>query len=178
MFCIYIFYMPISYELPSLIVSGKFGTASTAAIVAGFSTLISIPIGAAFGYFFKKMHDLVFPLGFVLATLGFLIISLATNLVVLYAGVIVLGFGFGMANPYMYNWLDWSAPQNSVNLATTIVLVLVNVGCAISPTVVDTLAQWVHLGSPRGIMILSTIAYVIITIYACVHYLNVHKQSN
>lgn len=178
MFCIYIFYMPISYELPSLIVSGKFGTASTAAIVAGFSTLISIPIGAAFGYFFKKMHDLVFPLGFVLATLGFLIISLATNLVVLYAGVIVLGFGFGMANPYMYNWLDWSAPQNSVNLATTIVLVLVNVGCAISPTVVDTLAQWVHLGSPRGIMILSTIAYVIITIYACVHYLNVHKQRN
>lgn len=176
MFVIYVFYMPMSYELPSLIVSGKFGTASTAAIVAGFSTLISIPIGAAFGYFFKKMHDTVFPVSFILVTLGFLIISFATNLVVLYVGVIVLGFGFGMANPYMYNWLDWSAPQNSVNLATTIVLVLVNIGCAVSPTVVDTIANLINLGSPRGIMILSTIAFAIISVYACIHYLNVHKQ--
>ena len=41
----------------------------------------------------------------------------------------------------MYNWLDWAAPEGSVNLGTTIVLVLVNIGCFLSPTIVDAMSN-------------------------------------
>ena len=52
--------------------------------------------------------------------------------------MVITGIGFGFAVPYMYNWLGWAAPQNSVNLATTLVLVMVNVGCFVSPTVMGS----------------------------------------
>lgn len=177
MFAIFAFYMPMSYELPSLIVAEKMGTASTSALIAGVSTLFGIPIGASFGFFFKRLHDLIFPAGFCLVALGLLMVALAPNIVVLFIGVIVLGFGFGLGVPYMYNWLDWACPEGSVNLATTIVLVLVNVGCALSPTIVNAIGSVLGMTTPRGIMLLSTIAFVIIAVYAIVHYLGVHKTS-
>ncbi len=61
-------------------------------------------------------------------------------------GCLILGIGFGLGVPYMYNWLDWSAPANSVNLATTIVLVLVNVGCAISPMIINAVTSSAKMG--------------------------------
>jgi len=177
MFVIFTFYMPMAYELPSLIVSQQMGTASTAALVAGFSTLIGIPIGASFGFFFKRLHDKIFPVGFSLITIGFLITAFSPNIVILFLGVIILGFGFGLGIPYMYNWLDWSAPANSINLATTIVLVLVNIGCAVSPSLIALIATPLGLDHPRGIMLLSTLAFLIIAIYATIHYLGVHKAK-
>lgn len=177
MFLIFLFYMPMSYKLPTLIVEEHLGSSSTPALVAGISTLISIPIGASFGFFFKKLHDKIFPVGFAIVTLGFLITTFAGNLAMLFAGVIVLGFGFGLGVPYMYNWLDWAAPEGSVNLATTIVLVLVNLGCSVSPTVVDALSGLTGSTSSRAAMLVSTIFFALITVYAYIHYLKVHRVA-
>lgn len=174
MFLIFTFYMPFSYTLPSLIISKGLGSASTSALITGLSTLVSIPIGASFGFFFKKIHDKILPLGMSLVTLGLLLIALSPNIIVLFIAVIILGFGFGVAVPYMYNWLDWAAPEDSVNLGTTIVLVLVNIGCFLSPTIVDALSNALGMGSPEGIMLLSTGAYLLLTVYAFAHYLRVH----
>ncbi|ASG78772.1 MFS transporter [Lactiplantibacillus pentosus] len=179
MFLVFTFYMPFSYELPSLIVNEGLGNASTAALIAGLSTLVSIPIGASFGFFFKRLHDRIFPLGFVLVAAGFLLIAVATNIIFLFIAVVILGFGFGLGVPYLYNWLDWAAPEQSLNLATTIVLVLVNIGCFVSPTIMDALAGAVGHGTPRGMMVLSGVAFICIAIYAVGHYLHVHRtQAN
>lgn len=174
MFLIFMFYMPMSYKLPALIVQERLGNSSIPALIAGISTLVSIPIGASFGFFFKRLHDKIFPIGFLLVTLGFLMIALASNIYVLFAGVIILGFGFGLGCPYMYNWLDWVAPEGSVNLATTVVLVFVNLGCFVSPTIIDALTGMLGNNSPKAVMYLSAFAFGLITIYAYVHYLNVH----
>jgi MFS family permease len=123
------------------------------------STLVGIPIGASFGFFFKHLHDKVFPLGFALLVLGFMLLAMANNIIFLSISVVVLGFGFGIGVPYMYNWLDWAAPQDSINLGTTIVLVLVNIGCFISPTVINLIGGLTGNTTPRGIMILSSIAF-------------------
>lgn len=77
----------------------------------------------------------------------------------------------------MYNWLDWSAPADSVNLATTVVLVLVNIGCFVSPTIIDGITKLFGSSSPRVAMMISTIAFGLITVYAFIHYLSVHKKS-
>lgn len=176
MFLIFLFYMPVSYSLPSLIVDEGLGTSSTAALIAGFSTLVGIPIGASFGFLFKHLHDKVFPLGFAMVACGFILLALSSNLTFLFVSIIVLGFGFGIGVPYMYNWLDWAAPSNSINLGTTIVLVLVNVGCFVSPTIINFLSSLFGKATPRGIMILSAAAFALIFIYALGHYLKVHQQ--
>ncbi|MGV3126541.1 MFS transporter [Streptococcus orisratti] len=174
MFFIFMLYLPMSYKLPTMIVENSIGTTSTAAMVAGFSTLVGIPIGASFGFFFKKLHDMIFPLGFLLVTLGFLLTAYSQNLAILLLSMVITGVGFGFAVPYMYNWLGWAAPQNSVNLATTIVLVMVNIGCFISPTVMGSLSSF--LGSEaKNTLLISAIGFAIITAYAIVHYIKVHK---
>ena len=176
MFFIFLFFMPSAFKLPVLIIEEGFGDASTPALVAGISTLVGIPTGAAFGYLFKKLHDKILPLGFALVTLGFLGISLAPNLVILFLAVLLLGFGFGIAIPYMYNWLGWAAPEGSVNLAMTLVLILVNIGCFLSPTLLGSLSSLFGWTSARGVMYLSTIGYVIIFLYSLGHYFRVHKK--
>ena len=177
MFLIFTFYMTITFKLPILIVQGKLGSTSQAALVAGFSTLIAIPIGACFGIVFKKIHDLIFPTSYLFVTLGFLGISLAQSMPILLGSIVLLSIGFGLGVPYMYNWLDWSAPVDSVNLATTVVLVLVNIGCFVSPTIIDGITNLCGSSSPRVAMLVSTVAFGLITVYAFIHYLSVHKKS-
>lgn len=102
-----------------------------------------------------------------------LLITFAPNFAILASGNLLLGIGFGLAVPYMYNWLDWSAPQNSVNLATTIVLVLVNVGCAVSPMILNAVTS-----NAKSVMLISTTFFVLFTIYAFAHYFRVHSVSS
>lgn len=148
---IFLFYMPMSYKIPEFVVSYKLGTASQYSVLAGCLNLVSIPIGASF---------------------GFLAVAFSTSFVMLTISSVIMGIGFGLSVPYMYNWLDWAAPAGSVNLATTVVLVLVNIGCFISPTVLGMMSS-----DPKMVLIISGIFFVIFTIYALGHYLNVHKKD-
>lgn len=173
MFFIFLFYMPMSFKIPALVVQEKLGTVSEVSALTGVLNLVGIPIGASFGFFFKKLHDKIFPLGFGLVAIGFFIIALASNFVMLSLGCLILGIGFGLGVPYMYNWLDWSAPANSVNLATTIVLVLVNVGCAISPMIINAVTSSAKMG-----LLISAIFFACFSIYAIIHYLRVHKKQS
>ena len=125
----------MSFALPSLIVNEKLGTSSSAALLSGISTLVGIPMGASFGFFFKKLHDKIFPTGFGLVTIGFILVSVA------------------------------------------IVLVLVNIGCFISPTVVNAILGAFNGTSSRQIMLISAAAFAIIFVYSVVHYINVHRQK-
>lgn len=171
MFFIFLFYMPISFKIPTFVVQEKLGTVSQLSVLTGVLSLVSIPVGASFGFFFKKLHDKIFPLGFTILTVGFFTITFAVNFAMLAVGNLILGIGFGLALPYMYNWLDWSAPKNSVNLATTIVLVLVNVGCAISPMVLNAISS-----NAKVILLISSCFFAIFTVYAFIHYMKVHKK--
>lgn len=169
---IFLFYMPMSYKIPEFVVSYKLGTASQYSVLAGFLNLVSIPIGAFFGFFMKRLHDKIFPLGFGIVAIGFLAVAFSTSFVMLTISSVIMGIGFGLSVPYMYNWLDWAAPAGSVNLATTVVLVLVNIGCFVSPTVLGMMSS-----DPKKVLIISGIFFVIFTIYALGHYLNVHKKA-
>lgn len=170
MFFIFLFCMPMSFKIPALVVQEKLGTVSALSALTGVLSLVGIPVGASFGFFFKKLHDKIFPIGFTFIAVGFFLISFAINFVMLAVGLLILNIGFSLGVPYMYNWLDWSAPENSVNLATTIVLVLVNVGCAISPMIINAITPSAKMG-----LLISAIFFVCFAVYAWIHYARVHK---
>lgn len=177
MFVIFVFFMPMAYKLPILITQEGLGNLTQAALLAGISSLLGIPLGASFGYFFKILHDKIFPLGFILLASGFAILTIAPNLIVVFIGMVLLGFGSGLAIPYMYNWLAWAAPEKSMNLATTIVLVMVNIGCFLSPYIINTLTAFFGNDSPRMTMFASTLAFIALAVYAIAHYIRVHRVS-
>lgn len=176
-FILFIFYMPISYKLPLLVTSEKLGSMSQYAALTGITGLCGIPLGASLGMFFKKLHDKIFPLGFLITALGFLLFGFATNLVMIFAGNIVLGFGAALAIPYLYNWISWAAPHGSVNLATTIALVLINIACSISPYILNSLSGLLGNSTPRFAMFICAAAFILLTVYGLGHYLRVHRVN-
>ncbi|EOT40417.1 MFS transporter [Enterococcus columbae] len=177
MFIIFTFYMPMAYKLPVLITQEGLGTLPQAAFLAGISSLLGIPLGASFGYFFKKLHDKIFPIGFGLVAIGFFVLFSAVHLVMVFIAMVIIGFGFGLGVPYMYNWLAWAAPEKAMNLATTLVLVMVNIGCFISPYLLNWLTAIFGQNTPRMTMLVSTVAFGVISIYALFHYINVHRLA-
>lgn len=176
MFFMYVFFMPMSFKLPQLATSQKIANVSQIAFVSSVVTLIGIPVGMCYGFLKKKLHDLILPIGLLLQVAGLLAIAYAVNLPMLFVAVIVLGAGFGLSVPYIFNWLDEAAPKNSVNFATTITLILVNIGCAVSPTIINWLGATLGSGTPRSDMTMAGIGMAILFCYSIVHYLQIKKQ--
>lgn len=177
MFLMYLFYMPISFELPAFIVDNHIGSPSTTGLVTGISTLIGIPVGAIFGKVYGKLHSKVFPIGFGLVALGFLMIVFSKNLAILIASVIVVGIGYGLGEPFLYNWIDNVAERNIINLVTTIVLILSNIGSFISPQVINSLAKVTNHATSQGIFMISSILYVIIFAFALIYYFTAGRKE-
>ena len=50
MFFIFLFYMPMSFKIPALVVQEKLGTVSEVSALTGVLNLVGIPIGASFGF--------------------------------------------------------------------------------------------------------------------------------
>ena len=169
MFFMYVFFMPMSFKLPQLATSQK---------LASVVTLIGIPVGMCYGLLKKKLKDLILPIGLFLQVAGLLAIAYAVNLPMLVVAVIVLGAGFGLSVPYIFNWLDEAAPKNSVNFATTITLILVNIGCAASPTIVNWLGTTFGGGTPRSDMTMAGIGMAVLFCYSIVHYFQLKKKHH
>ena len=176
MFFMYVFFMPMTFKLPQLATTQKIANVSQIAFVSSVATLVGIPVGMCYGYLKKKLQDLILPIGLLLQVVGLLALAYASNLPVLVIAVIVLGTGFGLSVPYIFNWLDEAAPRNSVNFATTITLVLVNVGCAASPTIIDWLGSNLGNGSPRADMTMAGAGMIILFCYSLIHYFKVRKH--
>lgn len=174
-FFVMTFYTPLSFDLPRLLVEQGMGTASTAALITSISTLVCIPFGMCFGFLYKHLHDKIFPLSQLLLCIGFLVIALSSNVILVFVGIIILSLGLYTSGPYLYNWLDWAAPTGSVNLGTTIILVAVNVGTFISPVIVDWITGIFKSGSARSTMWLCSIVFLLMTVYGAIHYVRVHN---
>ncbi|RMC48154.1 MFS transporter [Lactobacillus sp. ESL0225] len=176
MFFMYIFFMPMTFKLPQLAISQKIADVSQVAFVSSMITLIGIPVGLAYGYLKKKLQDLILPIGLFLQVVGLLAIAVSANLLMLIFAAIVLGTGFGLSVPYIFNWLGNVAPKNSINFATTITLILVNIGCAVSPTIINWLGNTLGNGSARTDIIIASLGMTILFCYSGVHYLQTKNK--
>ncbi|RHW54853.1 MFS transporter [Lactobacillus bombicola] len=176
MFFMYVFFMPMTFKLPQLAITQKIANVSQVAFVSTIVTLIGIPVGMFYGYLKKKLQDLILPIGLFLQVTGLLAIAFAVNLPILMIAAIVLGAGFGLSVPYIFNWLGEVAPKNSVNFATTITLILVNIGCAVSPTIINWLGNNLSNESPRADMTIAGLGMTILFCYSIMHYFKTQKQ--
>lgn len=138
---IYIFYMALAYKLPRFIVGFYLGTESMASVMLAVIAITGIPCGIAFNWFYIKLHQWVWVLCMVLNALGFYLISSARNTFVLVVGCIVLGAGFGIVMPYIFKSISLSVPDQLSNLATTLCLIMMDIGAVISPFVISIIAK-------------------------------------
>lgn len=137
MFMFFLFWMVQAYKIPAILVEKGIGTVNEASTLTGILNIIAIPSGALFGSTFKKINTFVAPLGYGMMALGMLIIAFGINFTLLFIGAIILGLGFGFGFSYLFFWLDGVTNKDTVNIATTICLIALNIGGAVSPIVIN-----------------------------------------
>ncbi|MGT2755142.1 MFS transporter [Streptococcus ovis] len=160
LFLFFIFLVPMSYKMPQLVVSKEIGTASDASTIYGIFTLIGIPVSIGYGYLKSKIGQNLYPLSLLCLAVGFGMMGMTTNLMLIYLAGIINGIGFGLAVPFGYNWISEVAEKNSINLATTVALLSINMGVFLSPVVINGLGAFLTNGQPDSLMYLSAIGFV------------------
>ncbi|MFT8323867.1 MFS transporter [Oenococcus sicerae] len=167
-FLTFVFFFALQINLPELITSKKIASLSQVSILSGISTLVSIPVGASFGFISKKLHNNIFPIGFGLIALGFLLVAFSSNLWVISTGIIIAGIGFGISVPFIYVQMARTAPKNSTNLASTILLVATNIGVFLSPTIVNFASSLIGKTNAQTNILFSCIVFVILSIVSLI----------
>ncbi|GGE29716.1 hypothetical protein GCM10011510_08750 [Streptococcus himalayensis] len=160
LFCFFIILVPMSYKMPQLVVSKGIGTAGDASTIYGIFTLVGIPVSLGYGFLKNKIGQNLYPMSLLCLVLGFGTMSLTTNLALLYMAGIINGIGFGLAVPFGYNWISEVADKESVNLATTVALLSINMGVFLSPVVMNGLGNLLTDGQPDTIMRISAVGFI------------------
>ena len=65
--------------------------------------------------------------------------------------------------PFIFKWIDNVSAKNAVNFSTTIVLIMMDIGCTISPLVIALIDH-----TARGALFSSAIFFTLLTIYGLI----------
>ncbi|WP_338214183.1 MFS transporter [Companilactobacillus muriivasis] len=147
-FFIYVFFMVVTVKLADLLTYKNIGTAGQAATILGGFTLVSMIVGLFYGMIHKVLKSLILPLGFLVMTVGFMILTSANTLSAVTSGVMIIGLGFAVIIPYIYTMINVVAPAGSKNLASSIMLIFTNIGVFLSPTLINYLSSFLGNSQP------------------------------
>ena len=130
--------MAVSIDLSFLL--GKLGYDSA---VAGLVTAVFFLSMMTPGLFINRILALlkgnILWVSLLFIALGLLDISLNSSLLFIVIGCIVAGFGYGMAQPYIYDATASSASANKVTAALALVMTMNYVAIVVSPFVIELL---------------------------------------
>ena len=130
--------MAVSIDLPFLL--GKLGHDSA---VDGLVTAVFFLSMMTPGLFINRILALlkgnILWVSLLFIALGLLDISLNSSLLFIVIGCIVVGFGYGMAQPYIYDATASLASANKVTTALALVMTMNYVAIVVSPFVIELL---------------------------------------
>ena len=109
---------------------------STAATVAAMAlncyTIFAMIGGGIFGTIFKKIPQWVIPIGWALCALGAFFIFVVSNVPAIYAGLILIGFGFDIVYPCAFSWCGAVSAPAAYAKGISTIQTMMNVGSFLS----------------------------------------------
>ncbi|MGY3777062.1 MFS transporter [Isobaculum melis] len=154
---LYAFFMVLMLKMSTFLMETNLGQPENAASILSAVTIVGIVIGVVYGKIFKLLKKFVLPIGILGMGLGFFIIANASSLLLVVVGASIAGVCFSLAAPYLFILTGEVAPTNSVNLATSLLLVGINLGVFLSPTLVNGLGQLFSLSDAKGNLFICSI---------------------
>ncbi|MDF7671846.1 MFS transporter [Lactobacillus sp. ESL0701] len=170
-----IFYMPINFTMPRLIIQKQLGSASTAALVAGIVQIATMATASLFGYMMKHVGKIIFPIGFLLVMTGYFAISQANNIAILICALLIMGIGNSFCLPFIYNWMALLTNSNTATIGQSILMIALNIGTVLSPKIVNSINQMMGSNDPCNVMIICACGDLCLAIIATINY--VHNRS-
>ena len=138
--CIGIFVYAMIYftffgYLAFVIDSKNLGDASISGLATMIMTLFSIIMGVVFGKLVRTIQRFILTFSLLGNAIGFLFLSLASSIGMIFIGAAFIGVGFGLLMPYGTMKITDAAPKKAATFANGLFMTFVNIGTALSPTI-------------------------------------------
>jgi MFS family permease len=123
-----------------VIMTGKLGKAAVAGYILSVLSLSAMISGIILSQILALLRRYAVPLTIVLMGAGFWLLGHATNVPMIFMAVTIIGFCFGIIQPFLFVFVQKVAPQDSRALAMAIVGSSIFLGQFLSPIVLEGIA--------------------------------------
>lgn len=163
-FFLYCFFFTLMLKMATFLGETGIGTLENAAAILSGVTLIGIVVGVIYGKIFGVLKNFVLPVGVSGMAIGFLLIATASNLPIVIGGALLAGISFSLSAPYIFMLVGEIAPPNSANLSTAILLVGINLGVFLSPTIMNFLSALFNATTAKGGLIIGGVGIGVLAV--------------
>ncbi|KRL97121.1 MFS transporter [Liquorilactobacillus satsumensis] len=162
-------FMMITIKLASFVTIQNITTPAVASVILAVMGATSMFSSIVFGRLSRAIGNYVMPLAFIGIAVGFFIIAYSTSVVSVTMGVVIAGLFFGWVFPQAFFRMAQIAPANSENLSTSVILMGINLGAFLSPTIVNAIAKMLGNDRPQAVLIMCGIGFVVLTFVDAVY---------
>ncbi|MCJ1968406.1 MFS transporter [Lactococcus carnosus] len=167
---VFALFFTLMLKTATLLVQKNIGQPSAAAGVLSTVTFSGILVGVIYGKIYKVLKEWVMPIGLFGLGVGFFVIMSANSIALVTTGAIISGVCFSLVAPCAFILVGRFAPKNSANLATSLLLVGINLGVFLSPTINAFISKLLNMTSASdaflingsGLIMLSLCSYVLL----------------
>ena len=124
--------------------------------------------GVVYSHFSRKMENKAFPLGFILMSLGFIILFAATTFSFLIIGMVIVGLGIGTLRPLILYKTSQASPPESTTTSFALVNSGFSLGQFISPFFFFGVAGLFSLGHISGNYLIAAISSLAIGVLTAI----------
>jgi MFS family permease len=117
----------------------KLGGVEASGLVSSICMLIGIPAGFFVGKLSKRFNRNIFFVAVACIACGFFITAFSSNIIFVYLGAILIGFGFAVRNPSAITYAVQMVSPDDAATAIAIVGAALNTGNFVSPFIINSL---------------------------------------
>ena len=157
----------VSFNLPYLMGEYGFDSGTSGLMISLFFLAIMLP-GFFLPSILRFMSGKVERSSLLMIMVGLLVIYLFKSLLSIALGCVVMGVGYGIVQPYLYDRVSSVASSQRVTFALALLMSVNYVAILVCPFVIDNVQEFMHVSSQRFafgfnvvISILSLIAMLI-----------------
>ncbi|AVK64289.1 MFS transporter [Lactobacillus sp. CBA3606] len=162
MLIIFGLFMMMTIKLASFVTTQQLTTPAMASTILAVMGAASMIASAIFGKLSHYLGNYMLPVALIGIAMGFLIVATANSVTLIFVGVIIAGGFFGWVFPQGFLRVAQIAPAHSENLSTSIMLMGINLGAFLSPTLVNGAANL--LGNDQPAFVLTMCGWGFVTL--------------
>ncbi|PAK79780.1 MFS transporter [Lentilactobacillus parakefiri] len=151
---------------------GRIADGSIALAILGVATMVG---GMLYGQVFKLIHRFILPAGLLIAAAALFALSKSQSLVFTFTLTVVAGLSTSVVGPYLFAESAEIAGKGNETLASSILIVGINIGVFITPYVLSGLGR--VIGSDQPAPILAAVSIVLAVIGALTFLLKERKSA-
>lgn len=159
-----ILYMTMGIKVATLIVQLGYGQASDGSLVIMLLSFGAMLSGFLFGKMYRWLKDYILPLGYIVVACAMFMIGVSNHTYITVLGGFLVGFGFRVVMPYLTNIVNMAHLKNTT-LATSLLLVAYNLGCAFAPYGSLLIQELSWIENLRGTFYIDGIGFIILAVF-------------